>query len=121
MNKQHKYGVWMDTHKATVVGATAPEFEKWEILAHVEAERSTAKGERNENNQEQNIMAKFLKEISSHLTNANQVHITGTGTAQEQLINHLSETPEFKNAKTNESTSNEMSEEKLLEYFSDKF
>ena len=55
------------------------------------------------------------------MQNAEEVHVTGTGTAQEQFINYLAETPQFKNTTTNESTSNKMSDEKLVEYMDGKF
>ncbi len=121
MNNQKKFGVWMDTHKATVIGSENPGDENFIVLAHVEADALTATAERNANNQEQNIMAKFLKDIASHLTNATHIHVTGTGTAQEQFINYLAETAEFKNAKTEESTSTKMPDDKLVEYIADKF
>ncbi len=44
------------------------------------------------------------------------VHVTGTGDAQERFINYLAETPQYKNAVTKDSTSNRMSEEKLIDY-----
>jgi hypothetical protein len=49
------------------------------------------------------------------------VHITGTGTAQEQFIHFLAETPQFKNTITTESTSNPTSDEGLVELISGKF
>ncbi len=108
-------------YHATVVGSENPGGENFAVLAHVEADSLTANSERNVNNQEQNIMAKFLKDIASHLTNARHVHITGTGTAQEQFINYLSETAQFKNTKTEESTSTKMPDDKLVEYIAGKF
>lgn len=111
----------MDTHQATVVGSENPQDEKLTVLAHVEAETATANSERNANNQEQNIMAKFLKDIASHLTNATHIHVTGTGTVQEQFINYLADTAQFKNTKTEESTSTKMSGDKLVEYIAGKF
>ena len=54
------------------------------------------------------------------MQNATQVHLTGTGTSQEQFMRYLSETPQFKNTKTSESTSNKMSDEKLLEFMAEK-
>jgi stalled ribosome rescue protein Dom34 len=121
MNNNKQFGVWMDTHHATIVGSENPESENFQILANVEADRLTANSERNANNQEQNIMAKFFKDISSHLTNATHVHVTGTGKAQEQFINYLAETAQFKNTKTADSTSNEMSDDKLVEFIAEKF
>ena len=33
----------------------------------------------------------------THLQNAEEVHVTGTGQEQEQFIHHLAATPQFKN------------------------
>ena len=55
------------------------------------------------------------------MVNATDVHVTGTGQAQEQFIKFLAATPQFKNSKTAESTSNKMSDEKLIEYITAKF
>lgn len=70
---------------------------------------------------EKNSHAGFYKEILSHMQNAEEVHITGTGTSQEQFLNYMATSPQFKNARTTESTSNKMSEEALVEYISAKF
>jgi len=116
MSHQKKFGVWMDTQHATVVGSEDSEGKSFTLIGHVDAEANTATAERNSNNQDQNITQKYFKEIAKHLTNATHIHLTGTGTSQEQFIHYLADTPEFKNTKTNESTSNKMSDEKLLEY-----
>ena len=55
------------------------------------------------------------------MLNATHVHVTGTGQAQEKFIHYLTATPQFKNSKTAESTSNRMSDEKLIEYITTKF
>ena len=54
------------------------------------------------------------------MQNATHLHVTGTGQAQEQFIHYLAETPQFKNTKTEESTSNKMSDENLVEFISNK-
>lgn len=112
---QKKFGVWMDSHHATVVSEVS-EGNEFTVLGHVEASSKSATAERNANNQDQDILQKYFKEISKHLTNATHVHITGTGVAQEQFIHYLADTAAFKNTKTSESTSNKMSDEKLVEY-----
>lgn len=55
------------------------------------------------------------------MQNVDEVHVTGTGDAQEQFINYLAETAPYKNAVAKESTSNKMSGEKLIEYVSAQF
>ena len=112
----------MDSHQAAVVGKANIEDESLTILAHVKGEViSPSSSEKNSNNHEKTVQAKFFKEIASHMTNATHVHITGTGQAQEQFIHYLADTPQFKNSKTEESTSNKMSDEKLIEYITSKF
>lgn len=55
------------------------------------------------------------------MPNAEEVHITGTGTAQEQFMRYMAETPQFKNTVTQESTSSKMSDESLAKYIAAKF
>ena len=122
MNNQKQFGVWMDNHQAAVVGTVNKEDGALTVLAHVKGEDiSQNSGEKNANNHEKTIQAKFFKEIASYMVNATHVHVTGTGQAQEQFIHYLASTPQFKNSKTEESTSNRMSDEKLVEYISSKF
>ena len=122
MNNQKQFGVWMDNHQATVVGNVNIEEGTFSVIAHVNGEIiSQNSSEKNSNNHERTVLAKFFKEIASHLVNATDIHVTGTGQAQEQFIHYLADTPQFKNSKTAESTSNKMSDEKLIEYISAKF
>ena len=121
MNNQKQFGVWMDNHQAVVVGNESTEAETLTVLAHVKGETiSSNSNEKNSNNHEKTLQAKFFKEIATHMVNATHVHVTGTGQAQEQFIRYLAATPQFKNSKTAESTSNKMSDEKLIEYISAK-
>ena len=55
------------------------------------------------------------------MQNAEELHVTGTGQAQEKFIKYMAETPQFKNTITKISTSNEMSEEKLVAYLTNTF
>jgi hypothetical protein len=122
MSNQKQFGVWMDNHQAAVVGSENAESEVLTVLAHVKGEIiSQNSSEKNSNNHEKTVQGKFFKEIASHLENATHVHVTGTGQAQEQFIRFLADTPQFRNSKTEESTSNKMSDEKLVEFISSKF
>ena len=122
MNNQKQFGVWMDSHQATVVGSDNTEGAPLTVFAHVKGEIiSQNSSEKNSNNHEKTAQVKFFKEIASHMVNATYVHVTGTGQAQEQFIHYLADTPQFKNSKTAESTSNKMSDEKLIEYITAKF
>ena len=117
-----QFGVWMDTHQATVVGRANADTENFTVLAvagNAGAEHNTS--EKNQHNDERTLQHKFFKEILSHMQNAEQVHLTGTGTSQEQLKRYMADTPQFKNTVTQESTSNKMSDENLAAYIGAKF
>lgn len=117
-----QFGVWMDTHHATVIGRATADAEDFTVLAvagNAGAEHNTS--EKNEHNDEKTLQHKFFKEILSHMQNAEEVHLTGTGTSQEQFMNYMAGTPQFKNTVTNESTSNKMSDENLVAYIGAKF
>jgi stalled ribosome rescue protein Dom34 len=121
MINQKQFGVWMDTHHATIVGNENAENGALVILAHTKGEEvSPGSSDKHNHNQEKMVLAKFFKEISSHLQNATHLHVTGTGQVQEQFLHYLAETPQFKNTKTEESTSNKMSDEKLVAFFAGK-
>jgi stalled ribosome rescue protein Dom34 len=124
MSQKNKkqFGVWMDSHHATVVGSQLADQRNLGILFHAENAVTENNGnEKTAHNTEKTLLHKFFKEISTHIRNAEEVHITGTGTAQEQFINYLAETPQFKNIIAKESTSNKMSDEKLIEFFTAHF
>ncbi|MFN2458084.1 MAG: hypothetical protein ABR502_07780 [Chitinophagaceae bacterium] len=116
-----QFGIWMDSHQATIVGREQPETGNFIILAH---EKNPSQGsnsnENASNNAERTLQSKFFKGITSHIQNAEELHVTGTGQVQEQFINYLAETPQFKNTVAKQSTSNKMAEEKLVEYITEK-
>lgn len=117
-----QFGVWMDTHHATVVGRATNDTEDFTVLAfagNAGAEHNTS--EKNQHNDERTLQHKFFKEILSHMQNAEELHLTGTGTSQEQLMRYMADTPQFKNTVTQESTSNKMSDENLAAYIAAKF
>ena len=117
-----QFGVWMDTHHATVVGRATNDTEDFTVLAvagNAGAEHNTS--EKNQHNDERTLQHKFFKEILSHMQNAEELHLTGTGTSQEQLMRYMADTPQFKNTVTQESTSNKMSDENLAAYITTKF
>ena len=53
--------------------------------------------------------------------NADEVHLTGSGTIQEQFMRYLGETPQFKKTVVSESTSTPMSDDKLVEFVTSHF
>jgi stalled ribosome rescue protein Dom34 len=123
MSQKNKkqFGVWMDNHQATIVGQLN-EASSFSVLGHAKnAGAQSNSNEKTAQNDAKTLQVKFFKEITTYMQNAEEVHVTGTGTAQEQFINYLAETPQFKNTTTNEGTSNKMSDEKLVEYMDGKF
>ena len=121
MTNQKQFGVWMDSNQAVVVGKESIDAVGLSILAHVKGEGSSANSnETSSTNQVKTMQAKYFKEITSYMVNATHVHVTGTGQVQEQFIHYLADTPQFKNSKTEESTSSKMSDEKLIEFISSK-
>jgi stalled ribosome rescue protein Dom34 len=117
-----QFGVWMDTHHATIVGRINAETEIFSVLGlavNLGAEHNTS--EKNEHNDEKTLQHKFFKEILSYMQNAEEVHLTGTGVSQEQLMHYMATTAQFKNTIAQESTSNKMSDENLAEYIAAKF
>ena len=122
MINQKQFGVWMDTQHATVVGSNDAERETLVVLAHITGEEvSPSSSNKNENNQKKMLQGKYFKEIATHLQNATLIHATGTGQVQEQFLHWLASTPQFKDTKTEECTSNKMSDERLVEFFVGKF
>ena len=124
MSKQNKkqFGVWMDTHHATIVGKATEDASEFTVIGHAGnagAEHNTS--EKNEHNDGKTLQHKFFKEILSFMVNAEEVHVTGTGIAQEQFMHYMVNTPQFKNTITAESTSNKMSEEQLGSFIAEKF
>ncbi len=118
MSNNKQFGVWMDSTVAIIAGRETMNQGAYEIIGHVKSEHVPGNSNENSsNNHAKTLQAKFFKEITSHMQNAEDLHVTGTGKIQEQFINFLSDTPQFKGTKTSESTSNKMSDEKLLEFF----
>jgi stalled ribosome rescue protein Dom34 len=111
----------MDTHHATVIGHSVDSAE-FTVLGHLKNPGAGSNSsEHASNNLEKTLTQKYFKEISHLLVNAEEVHITGSGTIQEQFMHYLAETPQFKKTVTSESTSNPMSDDKLIELINKHF
>jgi stalled ribosome rescue protein Dom34 len=116
MSEKNKkqFGVWMDSHTATIVGKDTDDTGHFTIIGHVKnAGPDGHFSEKTNHNQEIALTHKFFKEIAATMPNIDEIHITGTGQIQEQFMKFLAETPQYKNALTTESTSNRMSDENL--------
>lgn len=112
----------MDAHHATVVGRGTLGDGSFVVLGHVTnpgAERNTS--ENAQNNHDIALTQKFFKEIAAMMQNVDEMHITGTGDSQEQFMKFLANTPQYKNAITDESTSNKMSDERFIEMMTEHF
>ena len=115
--KKKQFGVWMDGQNATITGRSASDNDGFEILGHVKhAGADNNSNENAANNQAIALTQKYFKEIAAVMPNVDEIHVTGTGQAQEQFIRFLSNTPQYKNAVATESTSNKMSDEQLLSF-----
>ena len=122
LQNKKQFGVWMDSRNATVVGRTNVDSGDFVVMGHVENNGADSNSnEKTAHNAEKGLQQKFFKQITALMQNAEEVHITGTGTEQEQFIHYMAETPQFKNTKAEESTSNKISDEKLLEFIAAKF
>ena len=122
VKNKKQFGVWMDLHHATVVGKEDNEEGAFVLLGH--AKNEGAANNSNENtahNHEHTLTQKFFKEIAGLMPNIEEIHVTGTGQAQEQFIKFLAETPQYKNAIATESTSNKMSDEQLSGFIMEHF
>lgn len=116
MSDKKQFGIWMDSHHATVIGKGTLGDDNFVVLGHVAnpgAEPNSS--EKAQNNNEIGLTQKFFKEIAALMQNVDEIHITGTGDAQEQFMKFLAETPQYKKAVSTESTSNKMSDERLIE------
>ena len=117
-----QFGIWMDSMHAIVVGKSNADAPDFEVLGTAKREETGGNSsEKSANNLAVTLQHKFFKEITAFMPNADEVHVTGTGKEQEQFIHYLAETPQFKNTKTEESTSNTMDNEKLVTYISEHF
>ena len=122
-NKSKKlFGVWMDNHNATIVGKEALDSGSFIIIDHItNVGTDHNQNEKAAHNKEVGLTNKFFKEIASVMPNVDEIHITGTGQAQEQFMKFLTETPQYKNVVSSESTSNKMSDENLVEFIAKYF
>ncbi len=124
MSEKNKkqFGVWMDSHHATIVGRQNINNGDFIILDHVKNNGADSNSNENaSNNQEISLTHKFFKEIVIKTPNIDEIHITGPGQIQEQFIKFLADTAQYKNAVATESTSNKMSDEQLLIFISKHF
>ncbi len=120
--KNKQFGVWMDSHNATIVGREDNDNGEFIILGHVKNNGpDNNSNENTANNQEIALRQKFFKEIAIKMPNIDEIHITGTGQIQEQFMKFLADTAQYKEAQSTESTSNKMSDENLSEFITNHY
>ncbi len=120
--KRKQFGVWMDSRFATIAGRTEMDNGDFVIIGHVQnAGNDKNADEKSSNNKEINLTQKFFKDIAHLMPNIDEIHVTGTGQIQEQFIRYLSETPQYKRAKTSESTSNKLEDAQLIAFVTKQF
>jgi stalled ribosome rescue protein Dom34 len=115
-----QFGVWMDSRNAVIVGKE-PTGEFQVIGRAINEGPDNNSNENTMNNQERTLQQRFFRRIASQMQNANELHITGTGTEQEQFMHYLADTAQYKDLISNESTSNRMTDEKLVQFIKSKF
>ena len=117
-----QFGVWVDSHHATIVGRENVDSGAFIVLAHEKEEGQGSNSNENAaNNAKRDSLHKLFKNITAHMQNVDELHVTGPGTAQEQFIKYLKETPQYKNVEAKESSSDKMNDEGLIEYIASQF
>ena len=117
-----QFGIWMDSHNATIVGKADVDNGGFIVIGHVKnAGADNNSNENASNNHEISLTQKYFKEIASHMPNVDEIHITGTGQIQEQFMKFLAETPQYKNVVSSESTSNKMNDATLIDFVAKHF
>jgi len=117
-----QFGVWMDSRQATIVGRAQAGSGDFEILGHVKNNGPDNNSNENAaNNQEMALTHKFFKEIATIMPNIDEIHLTGTGQVQEQFMQFLADTAQYKNVVSTESTSNKMTDEAFLTFITKHF
>jgi stalled ribosome rescue protein Dom34 len=117
-----QFGIWMDSHQATIIGRNGDNEGGFVVLGHESNQGQGSNSNENaSNNSERTLQTKFFKQITAHMQNVDELHVTGTGQAQEQFIKYMSETPQFKKTSSVQSTSNKMEDTKLVDFITAKF
>lgn len=117
-----QFGVWMDTHHATIVGREHIDHGDFKVLGHVNNDGAESNSSENAaNHQEMALTHKFFKQIAAIMVNVDELHLTGTGKIQEEFRNFLAETPQYKHTVTTDSTSNKVADEHLVALITNHF
>ena len=123
MHHKRLAGLWLDQTKAVIAknhdGSEAAEFKLANpvkaVIQHGNSNENTG------NNAEITNKHKFFKNILDELTNTEELYITGGGTIQEELKSYIEETAQFRDMKVTLGTSQQLSDEQLLETVKSQF
>jgi stalled ribosome rescue protein Dom34 len=119
---KRQFGVWMDTHNAIIIGRENTDSEEFVVLENLTNKGAANNSSENAaNNHEITLMHKFFKEITSAMTNPEQIHVTGTGQIQEQFLHYLADTAQYKNVDATDSTTDKMNDHEALKFFEEHF
>ena len=112
----------MNSHHATIVGRENLGSGGFIIIGHEKLEGQGSNSNENEShNDDRDMLRKLFKNTAAHMQNVDELRVTGAGKAQEQFIKYLSETAQYKNGVTTESTSIKMSDQAVLVYVTTQF
>lgn len=123
MSDKKLAGIWIDTEKAIVVkNHDAQNVSEFFLCKPVKAEIQHGNSSENAgNNAEITNRNKFFKEVERLLTNTQELFITGPGVTQEELKHFLHDTAQYRDLEITLGTSQQMSDEKVLEAVKDHF
>jgi stalled ribosome rescue protein Dom34 len=117
-----QFGVWMDSRNAVVVGKEPTGTGEFKVIGRAINEGADKNSNENTmNNQARTLQQRFFRQIAAHMQNVDELHVTGTGTEQEQFIHYMADTAQYKDMVSDESTSNRMTDEKLVQFITAKF
>ncbi|WP_370899711.1 hypothetical protein [Chryseobacterium gossypii] len=123
MSDKRLAGIWIDTEKAIVVkNHDARSASDFFLCKPIKAEIQHGNSSENAgNNAEISNRNKYFKEIERLLTNTQELYITGPGVTQEELKHHLQDIAQFRDLKITLGTSQQMSDEQVLETVKEHF
>ncbi len=117
MQNERIAGIWLDQTRAFVVknhnGQEVGELQPADQVTAVIQQGNS--NENTGNNAEITNKHKFFKNIIEQLTNTEDLYITGPGTIQEELKAYLADTAQYKDLKVTLDTSQQMTEQQLLD------
>lgn len=120
--KKIQFGVLLDTQNATIVGRADEEQDEFSVLGKVAAPKTLPNSNENAaNNEAKTNLGRFFKDLLALMQNAKEIYVTGPGVAQEQFINYLAETAQFKTTKTINDTQTNLSDTELIALVAKKF